>query len=128
MTVLAARQGELDQAKEALRCATAEIEALTRENAGETDEEKAERKTIHETCKAITEQRGSQAQHYRNSLARLDAVIQGLPTPFDVSQLLQAEQAVGRAQTALNAADAALVRVIRDLTDGGRSGEASHSY
>ena len=54
--------------------------------------------------------------------------IQALPAPFDGSQILEAEQAVVRAQTALNAADAALVRVIRDLTDGGRSGEASHSY
>lgn len=59
LAVLAARQGELDQAKEALRGVTAELEALAKEQAGKTDEEKVERRTLQETCKAITEQRGS---------------------------------------------------------------------
>ena len=114
LAVLAARQGELDQATEALRGATAELEALAKESAGETDEEKAERKAIHEISKGIAEQRGSQAQHYCDSLERLDAVIQGLPAAFDASQVREAEQAVARAQSALDTAEGVFLKAIRD--------------
>jgi exonuclease SbcC len=114
LTVLAARQGELDQAKEALRCAIAELEALGEETAGETDEEKAERKAIHETSKAIAEQRGSQVQHYRDSLERLDVAIKALPAAFDPSQVREAEQAVAHAQSALDTAEGAFLKAIRD--------------
>jgi DNA repair protein SbcC/Rad50 len=114
MAVIAARKGELDQGKESLRGVVAEMDALASESVGETDEEKTERAPIEATRKATADQRESQARHYRDSLDRVEAVIKGLPPPFDQSQVLQADQAVGRAQQAVQSAEATFLNAVRD--------------
>src|ERR1700674_1876293 len=113
MAVIAARKGELDQARESLRGVVAEMDALASESAGETDGEKTERASIEATCKATADQRESQARHYRDSLDRIDAVIKSLPAPFDEAQVLQAEHAVGRAQQAMQSAEATFLKAVR---------------
>jgi exonuclease SbcC len=52
MAVIAARKGELAQAKESLRGVAAEMDALANESVGETDEERTERASIEATRKA----------------------------------------------------------------------------
>jgi exonuclease SbcC len=81
---------------------------------GETDEEKTERASIEATRKAAADQRESQARHYRDSLDRIDAVIKSMPAPFDQAQVLQADQAVGRAQQAMQSAEANFLKAVRE--------------
>ena len=112
--VIAARKGELDQAKESLRGVVVEMDMLANESVGETDEEKTERASIEATSKATADQRESQARHYRESLDRIDALIKSLPASFDQAQVLQADQAVGRAQQAMQSAEATFLKAVRD--------------
>ncbi len=55
-----------------------------------------------------------QAQHFREALNRLDAVLHGLPTPFDHQMLAAAAQAEAQARLALSTAEQAHLAAERD--------------
>src|SRR6266404_1434767 len=87
LSMRAARQGELAQARETLANIVRQIESLPPHDSGETTEEKTERGAITATKRAIVALREGEAKRQRDSLRRLDAALVGLPAPFDASQI-----------------------------------------
>ena len=118
LSVRAARQGELAQARETLAGIVRQIEALPQHDGEETAEEKAERAAIAATRQAIVAQREGEAQRRRESLNRVDAAIAALPAPFDASQIDRARRGVEEAQRALTTTEAAYLQAIRDQQAG----------
>ena len=118
LSVRAARQGELAQAREALAGIVRQIEALPQHDGEETAEEKAERAAIAATRQAIAAQREGEAQRRRESLNRVDAAIAALPAPFDASQIDRAQRGVEEAQRALATTEAGYLKAVRDQQAG----------
>ena len=118
LSVRAARQGELAQARETLAGIVRQIESLPQHDGEETAEEKAERAAIAATRQAIVAQREGEAQRRRESLNRVDAAIAALPAPFDASQIERAQRGVEEAQRALVTTEAAYLQAVRDQQAG----------
>ena len=118
LSLRAARQGELAQAREMLAGIIHQIESLPQHEGEETADERAERSAIVATRQAIAAQREGEAKRQRESLQRLDAAIAALPAPFDVSQIERAQRGVEEAQRALVSTEAAYVKAVRDQQAG----------
>jgi exonuclease SbcC len=118
VAVLAARQGELAQARETFTAVIHQIEALPRHEGEETAEEKTERGAIAAARQTIVAQREGEAQRQRESLNRVDAAIAALPAPFDVSRIERAQRGVEEAQRALVTAEATYMKAVRDQQAG----------
>jgi DNA repair protein SbcC/Rad50 len=114
LALLAARRGELLQAREALAAINAQITELPDVEEGDTEEDKAERTAIAAAVQQIAVQRAAQFQRYRDALDRADMALARLPAPFDVSQVAHAQQAVAQAQRAMADADAVFMAAVRD--------------
>ena len=118
LSMRAARQGELAQARETLANIVRQIESLPAHDSGETAEEKTERDAIAATRQAIVAQREGEAQRQRESLDRVDAALAALPAPFDASQIERAQRGVEEAQRALVTAEATYMKAVRDQQAG----------
>jgi DNA repair protein SbcC/Rad50 len=118
VSVLAARQGELAQAREALAGVVRQIAGLPQHDGEETVEEKTERGAIAATRRVIVAQRESEAQRRRESLNRVDAAIAALPAPFDASQIDRAQRGVDEAQRALVTTEETYLQAVRDQQAG----------
>lgn len=114
LALLAARRGELLQARAALAAINAQIMELPDVEEGDTEEDKAERTAIVAAVQQIAVQRAAQFQRYRDALDRADMALAGLPAPFDVSQVAHAQQAVAQARRAMADADAVFMAAVRD--------------
>ncbi len=118
LSLQAARQGELVQAREMLAGIVRQIESVPQHEGEETADERAERGAIMATRHAIAAQRQVEAKRQRESLQRLDAAIAALPPPFDVSQIERAQRGVEQAQRAFVTTEAAYVKALRDQQTG----------
>ena len=118
LSLQAARQGELAQARAMLAGIVHQIESLPRHEGEETPDERAERSAIVATRQAIAVQRESEAKRQRDALQRLDTAIAALPVLFDVSQIERAQRGVEEARRALVSTEAAYVRALRDQQTG----------
>jgi len=118
VAVLAARQGELAQARETFTAVIHQIEALPQHEGEETAEEKTERGAIAAVRRAIVAQREGEAQRQRESLSRVDAAIAAQRTPFDASQIERAQRGVEEVQRALMTTEAMYVKAVRDQQAG----------
>jgi exonuclease SbcC len=118
VAVLAARQGELAQARETFTAVIHQIEALPRHEGEETAEEKTERGAVAAARRAIVAQREGGAQRQRESLNRVDAAIAALPAPFDASRIERAQRGVEEAQRALVTTEAAYLKALHDQQAG----------
>lgn len=114
LSMRAARQGELAQARDTFTAVIHQIEVLPQHEGEETAEEKNERDAIVAARRAIVEQREGEAQRQRESLNRVGAAIAALPAPFDQSQIERAQRGVEEAQRALVATEAMCVKAVRD--------------
>jgi DNA repair protein SbcC/Rad50 len=118
LSMRAARQGEVAQARETLANIIRQIESLPQSDSDETTEEKAERGAILATRQAIVAQREGEAQRQRESLDRVDAALAALPAPFDASQIERAQRSVQEAQRALVTTEATYMKAVRDQQAG----------
>jgi len=118
LSMRAARQGELAQARETFTAVIHQIEALPHHEGEETTEEKTERCAIATARQAIVAHREGEAQRQRESLNRADAAIAALPAPFDASQIERVQRGVEEAQRALVTTEAAYVKAVRDQQAG----------
>ncbi|WP_288482077.1 hypothetical protein [uncultured Acidovorax sp.] len=118
LSLLATRAGQITQARAALQTLELELSSLMAElgrtQGNETTEEQAERQQIEATRQRIAQALVQQAQHFREALNRLDAVLHGLPTPFDHQMLAAAAQAEAQARLALSTAEQAHLAAERD--------------
>lgn len=114
LSVQAARQGELAQARETLANIARQIESLPQHDSRETAEEEADRGAIAATRQAIGAQRDGEAQRQRESLNRVDAALAALPAPFDASRIERAQHALAEAQRALVTTEATYLKAVRD--------------
>ena len=115
LAVLAAKAGEIEQARAALSSVDQELASVAQTDAGgETTEETVERQQIETTCQAIAAQRERQAAQVRDALQRVETAIAALPVPFDAERLVAAGRAVERAATAVTAAEQVHVAAVRD--------------
>lgn len=114
LAILAARRGELRQARDALGAVEHQIREMTAAQHGETDEERAERTAVSEARRHIAEQRAARSQRQRDLLNRIDAALAAMPPAFDASQPPRAQAAVLRAQQAVDEADSVFLAAMRD--------------
>ncbi len=118
LSLLATRAGQITQARAALQTIELELSSLAAELGRTQDyeatEEQAERQQIEATRQRIAQALVQQAQHFREALNRLDAVLHGLPTPFDHQMLAAAAQAEAQARLALSTAEQAHLAAERD--------------
>jgi DNA repair protein SbcC/Rad50 len=118
LSLRAARQGELVQAREMLAGIVHQIESLSPHESEETADERTERGAIVATRQAIAAQREGEAKRQREALQRLDGAIAALPARFDLSQIERAQRGVEEAQRALVSSEAAYVKALRDQQAG----------
>ena len=117
LSLLATRAGQITQARAALQTIELELSSLSadgRTQDYEATDEQAERQQIEATRQRIAQALVQQAQHFREALNRLDAVLYGLPTPFDHLMLAAAAQAEAQARLALSTAEQAHLAAERD--------------
>ena len=117
LSLLATRAGQITQARAALQTIELELSSLSadgRTQDYEATDEQAERQQIEATRQRIAQALVQQAQHFREALNRLDAVLHGLPTPFDHQMLAAAAQAEAQARLALSTAEQAHLAAERD--------------
>src|SRR6202165_4256439 len=118
LSMRAARQGELAQARETLANIVRQIESLPPHDGAETAGEKAERGAVQAARQAIVTQREGEAQRQRESLNRVGAALAALPAPFDASQIERTQHGVAEAQRALVTAEATYMKAVRDQQAG----------
>ncbi|MEO8154662.1 MAG: DNA repair protein [Rhizobacter sp.] len=115
---LAARSGEMAQARAALQAVELELAAMgqgdARDVAPETAEEHAERQQIASAMQENVGQLARQSQQLNDGLERLDLAIAALPASFDHTQLSLATQALATASKAVAAAEQAQLAAVRD--------------
>ena len=112
LAILAARQGELAQANEALASVAAQIQALPAIENGAAGEEKAEHMSIAQARQQIVVQRAAESTRHRESLDRTDTALAALPAPFDESRIVQAQQTVDNALRAAAQTDASYMTAV----------------
>lgn len=119
LAVLAAKAGEIAQARTALANVEQELGTLGQGDAAqwdetETSEEQAERQQIDRARQVVAEQLTRQSQHFRAGLNRLEETLAALPAPYDAQQLAEAVQAVALAEVAVTTAEQAHLIAVRD--------------
>lgn len=120
LAVLAAKSGEMAQARTTL--ASAEQELATLEpchadpsDAAETSEEQTERQQIGAARQAVAQQLARQSRHFRTGLDRLDDTLAAMPVPYDDQQLAVAVQAMTQAEAAVAAAEHSHLAAVREV-------------
>ena len=119
LAVLAAKAGEMAQARTALVHVEQELGALGQGDAAqwdgaETSEEQAERQQIDRARQVVAEQLVRQSQHFRAGLNRLEETLTAMPVPYDEQQLAAAVQAMAQAEESVAGAEQSHLAVVRD--------------
>lgn len=119
LAVLAAKAGEMAQARTALVHVEQELGALGQGDAAqwdgaETSEEQAERQQIDRARQVVAEQLARQSQHFRAGLNRLEETLTAMPVPYDEQQLAAAVQTLVQAEEAVATAEQAHLVAVRD--------------
>jgi len=119
LAVLAAKAGEIAQARTALSNVEQELATLeqcdvAQGNGVETAEEQAERQQIDGARQVVAEQLARQSQHFRAGLNRLEETLAAMPAPFDGQQLTAAVQAMAQGEEAVATAEQAHLVAVRD--------------
>lgn len=119
LAVLAAKAGEMAQARTALVHVEQELGALGQGDAAqwdgaETSEEQAERQQIDRARQVVAEQLARQSQHFRAGLNRLEETLAAMPVPYDEQQLAAAVQAMAQAEESVAGAEQSHLAVVRD--------------
>lgn len=119
LAVLAAKSGEMAQARTTLASAELELAALEpchaeRSDAAETSEEQTERQQIGAARQAVAQQLARQSLHFRTGLNRLDHALAAMPVPYDEQQLAVASQVMARAVQAVTAAEHLHLAAVRE--------------
>ena len=113
---LAARTGEIEQARARFADIERELAALAEAGPGllsETAEEREEAADIDAAIKSIDAQTARQQEKYRLALARIDEALAGLPPPFDTRALHDTETAAARAQAQAQQAEGDYLQAIQ---------------
>lgn len=123
LAVLAAKSGEMAQARTTLASVEHELAALAQCQADpsdtvETSEEQTERQQIGAARQAVALQLARQSLHFRTGLDRLDDVLAAMPVPYDEHQLTVAVQAMTQAEAAVAAAEHAHLAAVREAQQG----------
>ncbi|MDR1661423.1 MAG: DNA repair protein [Azoarcus sp.] len=117
-TSLAARMGEIEQARRRLADTENELAALaangTESPPPETDEERAERLDIDTALDEIEARAARRREETHQALEHIDKVLAALPPPFDVRALSEAESAAIRAQERAQQAERDYLQAVRD--------------
>ena len=115
LAVLAARAGEIERVRDEVTVVDQELKTLAAAGGvDETADERAERQQVATVRKQISGRREQQIAQTRERLDRLDESLAALPSPFDEQWLVAAGGAVGRATTAVTAAEQAHLVALRD--------------
>ena len=119
MAVLAARAGEMSQARTLLANAEHELENLARrnglhENAEQTLEEQAEREQVNMARTRIESELEREAMQLRAGLTRLDETLAALPAPFNDQAVVAASQILTRLQRVVADADESHLAAVGD--------------
>jgi len=119
LAVLAAKAGEMVQARNALANVEQELAMLGQGDAAqwdgaETSEEQAERQQIDRARRVVAEQLARQSQHFRAGLNRLEETLAAMPVPFDGRQLTAAVQAMAQAEEIVATTEQAHLVAVRD--------------
>lgn len=120
LSVLAAKMGEMAQARAVLEQMEVELEQLGRRSPlqtdlGESDDEHAERLQIVEARRVISEQLASQSKHFRERLNRIDEALANLPIPFEDTQLVAIQVALVSAADQVKSTDQSHLVALRDV-------------
>lgn len=119
LALLAAKVDDMQAARQRLADVEAELSVLGdpggQDASAEAGAEQEERDAIAAALQAIGAQRTQQSDRLRQALARLDAVLQTLPAPFDPQRLATAEAARDRAIAAHEAAQRMQVNALKQL-------------
>ncbi|MCL2591622.1 MAG: DNA repair protein [Betaproteobacteria bacterium] len=115
---LAARSGELEQARRTLAEVELELTALTESGGAkpeaETDEERAEHADIESAFREIDRERQRQKEQEQCSLSKIDKVMVEMPPPFDVRLLAEAQKVLAQAQEEAAQAERDYLQAVRD--------------
>lgn len=117
--VLAAKSGEMAQARTTQVSVEQELAALGQghaapSDAAETSEEQTERQQIGAARQAVALQLDRQSQNFRIGLDRLDDTLAAMPVPYDEQQLAVASQVMARAEAAVTAAEHLHLAAVRE--------------
>jgi DNA repair protein SbcC/Rad50 len=118
MQALAAQLPACDQASAELESIEEELKVLGTAGTGaavETTEEKEERSRIETSRQAVTTQTDLHVAQVQAALARIDAVLAGLPPSFDDRGLVAATDTLARRREAVVVAEQAHVHALRDV-------------
>lgn len=119
LAVLAAKAGEMAQARTTLANIEQELAALGQGDAAqwdgvETPEEQAERQQIGRARQGVAEQLARQSQHFRAGLNRLEETLAAMQEPYDEQQLAAAVRGMTQAEEAVATTEQAHLVAVRD--------------
>lgn len=118
LALLAAKAGELAQARDMLAAIEPELAALSLDVNGqstaEAAEEIAERRQIDAARRAIAAQHEEQAKHYRATLDRLKQALADLPALYDEQRLIDAQIKMEQTARSVESAEQVHLNAIRD--------------
>lgn len=112
-TRLAARSGEIGQARRILAETEAGLAALPEPEA-QNEEERTEQADIEAALLELGRQRHRQQEQVQQALSRVDQQLASLPPPFDNAALAGAEKALAQAQTQARQAEEDYLQAVRD--------------
>jgi exonuclease SbcC len=110
---LAAREGEMRQARAALAAVDAELAVLAEDAPAETDEEVAERADIDAARARLVAERDRLSTERDASIGRIAAAVAALPPAFDRGRLEAARRASIQADAGLRSAEQAHLAAVR---------------
>jgi exonuclease SbcC len=114
LSILAARQGEMEQAATALAGVDAELCALRAESTEETPAEAQERAAATASIASLSQQRDATSRQFRDRYDQVANLVAALPAPFAADRVNHAESVVLSAARALEGTHAAHQTAIRD--------------
>lgn len=114
LALLAARQDEVQRARDALAALDAQIRALPCDAREPTREEQAERTAIAAVRQQLAVQRAAHQQRTRAALQRVDSALAQLPAAGNAFQVMQAQQTHDSMLRAFEEADRACMAALRD--------------
>ena len=119
LAILAAKAGEMGQARTTLAGVEQELAALAQSDTDlskdvETAEERAEREQIDIARQLIAQQLQGQAEHFRDGLNRLEETLAAMPEPYDEQHLVAGGRALNQAEEAVTTAEQAHLVAVRE--------------
>ena len=118
LAVLAARVGEIVQARSTFTGVDQELDGLgqvdTASTVGETEDEQAERQQADAARQAIERQLALHAEHLATAVRRMNEALAALPAPFEPQRLSAAARVVADARLAVAKAEESHLAAARD--------------